>query len=94
MNEQDPQVLENKAEKNEHAQDIVIIFVDGKEADIHRGKRTVAEIKNAGKVPLADELSQVIDKKIVPLPDDSSVVIKGGEVFVSNRRSGGSSCEG
>jgi len=81
----------DKKEDNGLGQNTVIIFVDGKEAKIHRGRRTVAEIKVAGSVPLADELSQVIDKKITPLADDGSVVIKGDEVFVSNRRSGGSS---
>jgi hypothetical protein len=58
---------------------------------IHRGRRTVAEIKKVGGVPLADELDQLIDKKLTSLPDDGSVVIKGGEVFISHVRSGGSS---
>jgi hypothetical protein len=57
---------------------------------IHRGRRTVVEIKTLGGVPLADELEQLVDGKLTPLPDDGSVTIKGGEVFVSHVRSGGS----
>jgi len=57
---------------------------------IHRGRRTVAEIKTVGEVPQADELEQVIDGKLTPLRDDESVVIKGGEVFMSHVRDGGS----
>jgi hypothetical protein len=58
---------------------------------IHRGRRTVVEIKTLGEVPLADELEQSVDGKLTPLPDDGAVTIKGGEVFVSHVRSGGSS---
>ncbi len=82
-----------REEKGNHGKDMVTITVDGKACEIHRGKQSVADIKEAGKVPLADELSEIIDGKITPLPDDGSVVIKGGELFVSNKRSGGSSWE-
>lgn len=58
---------------------------------IHRGRQTVAEIKTVGQVPLAEELEQVIDGKLTPLADNGSVVIKGGEVFMSHVRDGGSS---
>ena len=58
---------------------------------IHRGRHTVVEIKKLGDVPLADELEQLIDGKLKPLPDDGAVTIKGGEIFMSHVRSGGSS---
>lgn len=58
---------------------------------IHRGHHMVLEIKKLGGIPLADELEQLIDGKLTPLPDDGGIVIKGGEVFVSHVRSGGSS---
>ena len=58
---------------------------------IHRGRNTVVEIKKLGGVPLADELEQLIDGKLTPLPDDGAVTIKGKEVFISHPRSGGSS---
>jgi ABC-type Zn2+ transport system, periplasmic component/surface adhesin len=76
---------------HDHDHDFVTITVDGHPYKIHRGNHTVTEIKEVGKVLPADELNQIIDGKIVPLPNDGSVVIKGDEVFVSNRPSGGSS---
>jgi hypothetical protein len=57
---------------------------------IHRGHQTVAEIKTVGDVPQADELEQLINNKLTPLPDDGAVTIKGGEVFLSHVRDGGS----
>ena len=70
---------------------IATITVDNKPVEIHRGRRTVGEIKAAGGVPQAFELSEVVKGKLTPLPDDGAVTIKGGEVFVSNPRSSGSS---
>ncbi len=69
----------------------VKIQINGVSKLIHRGHQTVAEIKKLGGVPLADELEQLIDGKLKPLPDDGAVTIKGGEVFMSHVRSGGSS---
>ena len=66
----------------------VTITVNNAAVEIHRGRRTVVEIKNAGGVPLADDLEQVIDKVLTPLADDGAVTIKGGEVFVSHPKSG------
>jgi hypothetical protein len=69
----------------------VHITINGVSKLIHRGRRTVVEIKTLGGVPLADELEQLIDGKLTPLPDDGGVTIKGGETFMSHVRSGGSS---
>lgn len=69
----------------------VQITINGATKIIHRGRRTVVEIKKLGDVPLADELEQLIDGKLQPLADDGAVTIKGGEVFMSHARSGGSS---
>jgi hypothetical protein len=69
----------------------VHITINGASKQIHRGRQTVVEIKTVGGVPLADELEQLLDGKLTPLPDDGSVVIKGGETFMSHVRSGGSS---
>jgi hypothetical protein len=77
---------------SEHPQPgpIVTITINNQPKPIHRGRQTVAEIKNAGGVPLAEELEHLIDNKLTPLPDDGAVTIKGGEVFVSHVRDGGS----
>ena len=69
----------------------VVIKVNNVDRTIHRGRQTVLEIKTVGKVPLADDLEQVVDGKLVLLPDDDGVTIKGGEVFVSHPKDSGSS---
>lgn len=70
---------------------IVDITVNGTTVRIHRGRRTVTEIKDAAGVPRADVLEQVVDGQLKELPDDGSVVIKGGEQFVSHVRGAASS---
>jgi len=84
----------NKINDNGHGngpeQSFVSITINDTETSIHRGRQTVVEIKKAGKVPLNHALEQVIDGKIIPLDDDDSVVIKGGEVFISHIKDGGS----
>jgi len=69
----------------------VTITIDGKEKSIHRGRQTIAKIKEVGGVAAAMELEQIIDGKLNPLPDDGSVTIKGGETFVSHVRDSKSS---
>lgn len=69
----------------------VQITINGVAKTIHRGRRTVVEIKQLGGVALADELEQLVEGKLQPLADDGAVTIKGGEVFMSHARSGGSS---
>lgn len=69
----------------------VIITVNGQSVTIHRGHRTVAEIKQAAHVPLAHDLELVSDGVLKPLPDDGALVIKGGEVFVSHPKDAASS---
>ena len=63
-----------------------MITVDNKPCQIHRGHQSVAEIKSIGGVPQAFELEEVKGGKLVPLPDDSSVTLKGDETFVSHPR--------
>lgn len=69
----------------------VTIVINNQKKEIHRGRATVAEIKQVGGVPAADELEQVIAGKLTPLPDDGAVTIKGGEIFISHPRDSGSS---
>ncbi len=70
---------------------MVTITVDSVQRQIRRGRQSVAEIKTVGGVPAAYQLEEVVDGQLVALPDDGALVIKGGEVFVSHPRSGGSS---
>jgi hypothetical protein len=74
-----------------HPGPTVTVTINGVERSIHRGHQTVAAIKTVGGVPLADDLDQLIDGKLTPLPDDGAVTIKGCEVFVSHVKDGGSS---
>lgn len=78
-------------EKKNAGNSMVEITIDNKKKMIHRGHQTVAEIKTVGDVPLADDLDQVIDGVLTPLADNSSITIKGGEVFISHPKDGASS---
>jgi len=80
-----------KGNSEDHRNDVVKITVDDSEREIHRGRRTVAEIKTVGGVPLNYMLEQLIDGKLTPLDDSGSVVIKGGEIFIGHIKDGASS---
>lgn len=71
--------------KDEHPQTgpTVIITINNKAFSIHRGRQTVAHLKEVGGVSQGFDLDQVIDGKLVPLPDNGAVTIKGGEKFIS-----------
>ena len=86
--------MNNKNDKghgNGPGQSFVNITINDTERSIHRGRQTVVDIKKAGEVPLNHALEQVVEGQIVPLDDNGSVVIKGGEVFISHPKDGGSS---
>lgn len=68
---------------------IVAITVNGDEFDICIGTHLVAELKKMASVPECDELSEVKNGHIRPLPNDGKTHIEGGEQFVSNP---GSAC--
>ncbi len=75
----------------DNSKETVTITVNGTNVPIHRGRQTVVQIKTAGHVAVADDLEQQIDKRLVPLPDDGAVTIKGEEVFVSHPKDSASS---
>ncbi|MFT3714052.1 MAG: hypothetical protein QM817_40845 [Archangium sp.] len=77
--------------KEEQGRSTVSIEVNASEVRIHRGNTSVAEIKQAGGCPVAFELEQIVDGKLVPMNDDGRVVIKGGERFLCHPRDGASS---
>jgi hypothetical protein len=77
---------------DERDKDLVRITVNDQPVEIHRGRQLVRDIKKLGHVPPADELAQVVQGHApMPLPDDGSVVIKGGEEFISYPKDSGSS---
>lgn len=69
----------------------VAVTVDGEEKIVHRGSHRVSEFKAEVGVSADRELVQVIDGELTPLDDSHRITIKGGEVFFSRVRSGGSS---
>ena len=75
----------------DHRQDMVTVVIDGVKKPVHRGRRTVKDLKILGGVHEADELEQLIEGKLTPLADNAAVTIKGGEEFVSHPRDSGSS---
>jgi len=83
---------DNTSEDKGHEQGPeVTITVDTKLIKIHRGHQTVENIKTVAGIPLAFELEQLIDGKLIPLPDNGAVTVKGGEVFLSHPKDGGAS---
>lgn len=69
----------------------VEVTVDNTVKTVHRGHYTVAAFKQAVGVDPSKELDEIVNGEIRPLDDNSSLVIRGGERFISHARSGGSS---
>jgi hypothetical protein len=59
------------------------VTIDGKIYEFPSGSYAVAEIKKKASIPAADRLDQDINAVLTPLPQEGSVTIAGGEVFVS-----------
>lgn len=91
--EREERKVENQEKHLEkEIRELVTIFVDNKPFEVHRGHHTVASIKTLAGVPQAYELEEVLEgPKLVPLADNASVTIKGGEKFISHPRDNASS---
>ncbi len=85
--------MSTRTPKNEPPQSSaeVTITIDNRNFTVHRGSKTVAELKQLAEIPAAYELEEIVDGRLVPLTDDQHVVIKAGERFVSHPRAGASS---
>ena len=68
----------------------VTVKIDRHEIHISKGTYKVNELKALAGVDLNKELDQIIHGQLTPLDDESKVVIKGGEEFISHARAGGS----
>lgn len=75
----------------ERGDEKVPIFVNKDKYFVNRGPETVAYLKELDHVPPADELEELIQGKLEPLPDSGTIDIKGGEKFFSHPRTGSSS---
>lgn len=69
----------------------VIIRINNVEHKIKRGTYTVTQLKKVGNVKASDEMDALEGHKLNPLDDEATVVIKGGEQFISHVRDGSSS---
>lgn len=75
---------------HEHGHEVEVT-IDNKSYKIRTGSHTVSELKALGHVPQAFELEEVREGKLVPLPDDGVVSIKGCEKFVSHPKANAAS---
>ena len=69
----------------------VSVTIDGHEKEIQAREYPVMQLKAALGVDPTRDLDQVIDGQLVPLSDSDKIHIRGGEVFISHVRGGGSS---
>jgi hypothetical protein len=69
----------------------VTIHVNNKEVFLQAGNYAIATIKKLAGVPQADDLDQLVDCQLRPLPDDGHAHIHGCEIFISHVKDGGSS---
>lgn len=70
---------------------LVQVTIDGKHKTIQAGKYTVSELKRVLGVDPSRVLDEVIGGEFKELPDNGTVHIEGGEVFISHVRQGQSS---
>lgn len=69
----------------------VTVTVDGKPHELPEGTYVVSEFKKLVGVDPSKELDEVVHGELKPLDDNQHIHIKGGEVFISHARQGGSS---
>ena len=69
----------------------VAVTVDGKTHHVPEGTYVVSEFKKLVGVDPSKELDEVVHGELKPLDDNQTIHIKGGEVFISHARQGGSS---
>lgn len=69
----------------------VTIVVDNNEVHLHAGRYELDVIKRLAKVPPSDDLDELVGTKLVAVPEDKPVEIRGCEIFASHPKSGGSS---
>jgi hypothetical protein len=88
LEKEERKLLKEEHEDHEHK---VHVEVDNKSEEVRPGDYKVSAFKELVGVPASKELEQIIDGVMVPLSDDATICIKGGEIFVSHVHRGGSS---
>lgn len=69
----------------------VTVTVDTKPHIILEGTYAVSDFKKLVGVDPSKELDEVVHGELKPLDDNQHIHVKGGEVFISHARQGGSS---
>ncbi len=75
----------------DHHKQEVTVTVDGKPHKLPEGTYVVSEFKKLVGVDASKELDEVVHGELKPLDDNQHIHLKGGEVFISHVRQGGSS---
>lgn len=70
---------------------IVTVEINGDPKEIHRGNYKTPDLKEALGVNQNYVIDQLLNGELTEIEDNSRIVIKGGESFVSHVRSGSSS---
>lgn len=70
---------------------LVEVIVDHHPKKVQAGPYRVSVFKHEVGVPPEKELDQVIKGQIEPLDDSATIVIAGGEKFISHERTGAAS---
>ena len=65
----------------------VQVSINGKQYEIPAGNIKVVRLKQLAGIPAADELAEIREGKLFPLPDDGQADVKQCDVFVSYPRS-------
>lgn len=82
---------EKASEGHHHHRKQVTVTVDGKRHNVLEGTYVVSEFKKLVGVDPSKELDEVVHGELRPLDDNQPIDVKGGEVFISHARQGGSS---
>jgi len=94
LNDNTQDVLEKQEkalEGHHHHRKRVTVTLDGKRHNVLEGTYVVSEFKKLVGVDPSKELDEVVHGELRPLDDNQRIDVKGGEVFISHARQGGSS---
>ena len=70
---------------------VVTTHINNQEVFLQAGRYDVPTFKKLAGVPQADDLDELVECKLRPIPDDATLHIKGCEIFISHVKDGGSS---
>jgi len=69
----------------------VEINVNNRKVVLQPGRYDLATFKKVAGVPQAEDLEELVNCKLKPVPDNATIHIQGCEVFISHVKDGGAS---